>query len=428
MADTITTWIPISAPTDFQDDAVFNIDFKTKTVQVLVEQPIVAGENLSQFIKFQAPRFYDNIDLTEMSVNILYVSPAGNKGISAAVNTEYSDDMIRCGWLVPYAACPEKGTLLFVLEFVGADYTLKTTIASTPVLDSINDADVVPEPAEQAWYITLQANVSAALQEAQTALGRIESIFNALSAPMSAGTAVEMADKTAIYVYTGSETGYTYGNWYYYDGTAWTSGGAYASTALVTDPTLSQSGQAADAKETGKVRDDVILDETTLLQAPLSIARFETYSYWTFGSRISPTTGITSNNEPAYCRSTWVSITEPILVTMDNPDYEWCVWGYSNNASAAGTYSPSPDYSDRPVIIRPIKGTTYFRLSVRRKDLATLTTPYSDQTSDAYKILTSLKTLVLTDDTLSVAGVPADAKAVGDMIAALTVAEGTAWD
>ena len=184
----------------------------------------------------------------------------------------------------------------------------------------------------------------------------------------------------------------------------------------------------ADADEIGKVRDDVILDETTLLQVPLSIARFDAYSYWTFGSKIVPTTGITSSNEPAYCRSTWVAITEPILVTMANPDYEWCVWGYYNNASAAGTYSPSPVYSDRPVIIRPIKGTTYFRLSVRRKDLATLTTPYSEQTSDAYKILTSLKTLVLTDDTLSVAGVPADAKAVRDMIASLTVAEGTAWN
>ena len=244
MADT-NTWTPISAPTDFRDDAVFDIDFKTKTVQVLVEQPIVAGENLSQFIKFQAPRFYDNIDLTEMMVNILYVSPAGNKGISAAVNTEYSDDMIRCGWLVPYAACPQKGTLHFVLEFVGADYTLKTTIASTPVLDSINDEDVVPEPAEQAWYITLQANVSATLQAAQTALGRIESIFNALSTPTAASEASEMLDESTIYVYTGSETGYTYGDWYYYDGTEWVSGGEYASTALTVETAPTQGSTNA---------------------------------------------------------------------------------------------------------------------------------------------------------------------------------------
>ena len=269
MADTITTWTPISAPTDFRDDAVFDIDFKTKTVQVLVEQPIVAGENLSQFIKFQAPRFYDNIDLTEMMVNILYVSPAGNKGISAAVNTEYSDDMIRCGWLVPYAACPQKGTLHFVLEFVGADYTLKTTIASTPVLDSINDADVVPEPAEQAWYITLQANVSATLQAAQTALGRIERIFNALSTPASASEASEMIDESLIYVYAGSETGYTYGDWYYFDGEDWVSGGEYASTALTVDATLSVAGRAADAKAVGDaLANQIDKDSTPQIRIP----------------------------------------------------------------------------------------------------------------------------------------------------------------
>lgn len=180
------------------------------------------------------------------------------------------------------------------------------------------------------------------------------------------------------------------------------------------DPTLSQSGQAADAKETGKVRDDVILDETTLLQAPLSIARFKTYSYWSFNSRVVPTNGYTSTNEPAYCRTTWVSITEPILASMSDSDYEFCVWGYSNNAAAAGTYSPSPVYSDRPVIIRPIKGTTYFRLGVRRKDLANLTTDYSDTTSDAYKILNSLHTYTLTSQTLDVDNVPISAKAVKD--------------
>ena len=46
-----------------------------------------------------------------------------------------------------------------------------------------------------------------------------------------------------------------------------------------TDNTLTESGVPADAKATGEIRDDVILDESTLLQAPLSIAKFETYSY-----------------------------------------------------------------------------------------------------------------------------------------------------
>ena len=69
--------------------------------------------------------------------------------------------------------------------------------------------------------------------------------------PLVAATAAAMTDTTKIYVYTGSETGYTAGNWYYYNGSAWVSGGIYNSTAFETDTTLSESGMAADAKATG---------------------------------------------------------------------------------------------------------------------------------------------------------------------------------
>ena len=60
-----------------------------------------------------------------------------------------------------------------------------------------------------------------------------------------------MTDTTKIYVYTGSETGYTNGDWYYYNGSAWVSGGVYNAVAFNTDTTLFVSGDAADAKVTG---------------------------------------------------------------------------------------------------------------------------------------------------------------------------------
>ena len=60
-----------------------------------------------------------------------------------------------------------------------------------------------------------------------------------------------MTDRGRVYVYTGSETGYTSGHWYYYNGSAWTDGGVYNAVAVDTDTTLSISGKAADAKETG---------------------------------------------------------------------------------------------------------------------------------------------------------------------------------
>ena len=72
-----------------------------------------------------------------------------------------------------------------------------------------------------------------------------------VGSPLVASTVAGMTDQTKVYVYTGSETGYTAGNWYYYNGSAWTSGGVYNSTALETDPTLTIEGMAADAKATG---------------------------------------------------------------------------------------------------------------------------------------------------------------------------------
>lgn len=69
--------------------------------------------------------------------------------------------------------------------------------------------------------------------------------------PLVASTVAGMTDQNRVYVYTGTETGYTAGNWYYYDGSAWVSGGVYNAVAVQTDPDLDTAGMAADAKATG---------------------------------------------------------------------------------------------------------------------------------------------------------------------------------
>ena len=53
-----------------------------------------------------------------------------------------------------------------------------------------------------------------------------------------------MTDESAVYLYTGSESGYTAGNWYYYNGTAWTAGGTYG--GAVTSTTFNQRGVPSD--------------------------------------------------------------------------------------------------------------------------------------------------------------------------------------
>ena len=130
----------------------------------------------------------------------------------------------------------------------------------TALIRVIIDADVV-DPDAIASDSQLQGLVAEAKYYAEHAR------TDAYGSPLTATTAAEMTDKTRVYVYTGSESGMTAGNWYYWNGSAWTSGGVYNAVAVQTDTTLSVAGKAADAKKTGdeidSVRSDLGTEENT---------------------------------------------------------------------------------------------------------------------------------------------------------------------
>ena len=87
---------------------------------------------------------------------------------------------------------------------------------------------------------------TAADAQLQTDVAVIRTEVGALGngSPTPVATVAEMTDESAVYLYTGSETGYTAGNWYYYDGSDWTSGGQYG--GAVTSTTFNQHGVPAD--------------------------------------------------------------------------------------------------------------------------------------------------------------------------------------
>ena len=117
------------------------------------------------------------------------------------------------------------------------------------------DASVVPGDA-----IPSDSQLDGIVAECQA---YAESAKNAAyGSPLTANTAAGMTDQDRVYVYTGSETGYTAGHWYYYDGSAWADGGVYNAVAVQTDTTLTQAGKAADSKKTG--------DEITALKEEFS--------------------------------------------------------------------------------------------------------------------------------------------------------------
>lgn len=147
--------------------------------------------------------------------------------------------------------------------------------------DSSSEGVIIDTEAEEIFNQMLNeiraqaASVSADIAELQSMVG----------SPLVASTASAMTDHNKIYVYTGSQSGYTNGNWYYWNGSAWTSGGVYNSTAFETDKTLSVENMAADAKAVGD----------NLFQLYIAGIVIE-QGYWAIASGVS-------GNSNVWCRS-----------------------------------------------------------------------------------------------------------------------------
>lgn len=107
----------------------------------------------------------------------------------------------------------------------------------------INDLPLLPNPTADMYCLVGKGDLQKVPWSA---------IMGQIGSPYIATTAAGMTDKTRVYVYQGSESGYTSGNWYYWNGSAWTSGGTYNSAAVDTDKTLTQSDKPADSAIVGK--------------------------------------------------------------------------------------------------------------------------------------------------------------------------------
>lgn len=153
----------------YTDDMIFKVDKGTKKLDVITNQTLVSGENNSQFIRFEMPRYYDGVDLSAKNIQIIYITETGYSDINAAVCVERNDENLRFGWLVPGAALNSTGVLSFSLEFVGDDYVLKTRAVEVEVFDGLNGGEIIPEPEEKAWYIELQQRCDYVLNQANVA-------------------------------------------------------------------------------------------------------------------------------------------------------------------------------------------------------------------------------------------------------------------
>ena len=103
----------------FSDNDYSTVD-SGKDITLNPNQINITQENNSQVIPFEMPRYYDGVDLMQMTIQIHYVNADNNENYTAPVNVSYSNDKIRFYWMVSNYATAKEGTLKFEIIATGA--------------------------------------------------------------------------------------------------------------------------------------------------------------------------------------------------------------------------------------------------------------------------------------------------------------------
>ena len=204
-------------------------------------------------------------------------------------------------------------------------------IATEKAAEAAGSAGTGTEKAEEAAASAAIARTKAEEAAASAAAAAIHE-----GKPRTAATVADMTDEDLIYVYTGSETSYTRGHWYYWNGSAWTDGGTYNAVEINTDPTLSVSGAAADARAVGgtlRATNRTLLDEIVRSQGNYDATRINN------GKTVDSATG-NAYDAAGRCMTNALNGTAYPMdaVYIDSSSYCIRMFGYSAMPTTGDTY------------------------------------------------------------------------------------------
>lgn len=197
---------------------------------------------------------------------IRYSKPDGTTGFydtDEAGATAYTISGSTVTFTMVQQALAVAGNVAVQLSFytAGGDQLSTFAFVITVQPSVYNDAEIISSDYFNVLAGTI-GEIAAEIQQFETALAA------GYGAPLVASTVAGMTDHAKIYVYTGSESGYVSGNWYYWNGTAWTSGGVYNAVAVDLDATLTSATKPAQAKAVGDAVDNLKSEITTLANLP----------------------------------------------------------------------------------------------------------------------------------------------------------------
>ena len=168
---------------DYSDDQWSYID-KNKDIQLDANQINITQESNSQVIPFEMPRYYDGIDLLQMTIQIHYLNADREENYASPINVSYSNTKIRFYWLVANDATAKEGELQFEIMASGAVNVPNTSTTKSylwrtrpngrlNVLKSLTGKQMV-DPSGNDWYTQFLATMSQKVGEAQVAASAAE--------------------------------------------------------------------------------------------------------------------------------------------------------------------------------------------------------------------------------------------------------------
>lgn len=163
----------------YVDEKYSTVD-TNKNITMDSSQINITQESNSQYIPFQIPRYYDGIDLSEMTICIRYADKltGGTPGEYPVVNAQCNDQYIRFGWLIDDKLTQKPGDYIFEIRATGtvrkANGETITYAWSTKPTGKINilqgiDMGGAIEPSDSGWMTAFEKKIINYTEEAKTA-------------------------------------------------------------------------------------------------------------------------------------------------------------------------------------------------------------------------------------------------------------------